>query len=274
MATLHSYAPEDIVLSNLQELSTRASAHSEQVLAHLHELAREIAQGADVTPEFLAALEEHRLIPETTGVSCLSQNSTAVEAKHGLEHVWKSVFLCKELRRILGERAPLSPDLFFTESEDLSETAVNRIVYQKNSYTDKAYLRFAELLTMPRAAYAKSFDAACESVYQRECEYCILPLEASDAGQLTGFWRLISQYGLKIAAVCDLPTSNQNQITRFALLRTTPITLAPTLDCERRFACSLSNAPAQSATNLLYAAECCGLTLIQIHSEDRFSDNG
>jgi hypothetical protein len=218
-------------------------------------------------------LEEHRLIRETIEASCLPQSNAAVDAKNAAEHAWKSIFLCKEINRILSERSPLTPDVFFAESEELPETATNRIVYQRSSYTDEAYLRFSGLLTLPRATYAKSFEAACESVYNHECEYCILPLESSDAGQLTGFGRLISRYGLKIAAVCDLPTSNQNQITRFALLRATPIAFAVTADTDRYFECLLQVTSTHGAANLLYAAQCCNLTLIQIHSEDHFSSD-
>ena len=273
MSTLHSYAPEDIVLSNLRELSARASSRAEQTLAHLRELAREIAGEVDPTPELLASLPDHRLIRQRIGADCLPQNADAVNAKDEQEHAWNSIFLCKELERVLSERAPLTPDLFFPEFEELPEATVNRIVYQRSSYTDEAYLRFAGLLTLPRATYAKSFDAACESVYKRECEYCILPLETSDAGQLTGFWRLIARYGLKLAAVCDLPTSNQNQITRFALLRATPTVLTVKTKNDRYFACALQGASAQGISNLLYAAGCCGITPIQIHSEDVFSSD-
>lgn len=268
MEELHSYSPEDIVLANLGELSMRLARISEQELAHLHELAQEITAGADFTPEFLASLTERRTLSAPLTDGCLLQNAAIVGAKQAMEQAWRSIFLCKEIYKRLSEKAPLTPDAFFNDTEELEEGAVNRIIYQRNSYADEAYLRFSNLLTMPRATYAKSFAAACESVYNRECEYCILPIESSADGQLTGFWRLITRYGLKLTAICDITAANQT--TRFALLRATPTVLTTARRANRFFDCSITDA-SRNLTNVLYAAQCCGLALSKIHSEEHFS---
>ena len=243
---------------------------SEQELAHLRELAIEITQDAEFTPEFLASFGERSDGNESIPEQCPQQNVSALKAKQAMVHTWRSIFLCKEIKKQLNEKAALTPEQFFNDPEELNEHAINRIIYQRNSYADEAYLCFSKLLTSPRSDYAKSFGEACESVYNRECEYCILPIESSFDGQLTSFWRLIARYGLKLTAICDVSVAKQNQTTRFALLRATPI--AP-LDTHREnlfFSCTIPYAQKNDTASLLYAAQCCGLTLFKIHSEDPF----
>ena len=85
--------------------------------------------------------------------------------------------------------------------------------------TDDAYLAFAKLVPDARAAYAHSFHAACEEVFNGHCEYCILPIENAVEGELIGFAKLIAQFDLKVAAACDIAGADASRRTRFALLR-------------------------------------------------------
>ena len=271
MADLHSYSPEAVITSNLQELDARLSRITEQELAHLRELAREIAEDADFTPEFLASLSEHRFTDATTEGNCLSENLPAIQARRSCESVWRSVLLCREIRRYLSDKEQPSPDMLFGDPEEFFESAVNHIVYQQNSYADDAYLRFCTLLESPRATYAKSFEEVCTRVYNRECEYGILPIETSQEGRLNGFWNLIARYELKLAAICDVSTTNQNQTTRFALLRRAPIFLSSKQLANRFFECTVPLRSPRNAFDVLYAAETCGLTLSKLHSEDHFA---
>lgn len=267
MAELQPYSPEAIITANLHELNTRQGLIAEQELAHLYELASEIADGADLTPDFLASLPDHRL-PQTDSAAGLPQNADFGQMRQRLERVWRTVCLCRAIESRLSAQNFLSPELFFADTEELPESVGGRIAYQRSAYADSAYLRFSNLLETPRATYAKSFDAACESVCRRECEYCILPIENSQEGHLTGFWRLINRYGLKIAATCDVATTDQKQITRFALLRATPISLF-SKETERFFGFSAAFEHAKAPADLLYAAECCHLPLAYVISDSR-----
>ena len=162
------------------------------------------------------------------------------------------------------QRGELTPAHFFADVEEIPLHAADRIVYQRSSYADSAYLRFAELLSSPRASYTHSFQGACEEVYNGLCEYCILPLENSSEGQLNTFSRLIDRYGLKIAATAEIVASDGLRSTRFALLRKN---LLPILRYGKRnyffeFSVPLSQSP--SSAEILLSAQLCGLRLYRV----------
>ncbi len=252
MAAPQAYSPEAIIQSNLAEGTVRHQRICEQELAHLSELATEIAEGESLSAEFLASLPEHRLP--------LIESADTV--KERIDRVWKSVCLSTAILNRLEMTTP-SAEWFFPEADEPSENAADRILYRKNGYTDRAYLKFAGLLVAPRAAYADTFEAVCEGVYEGDCEYCILPLENSEEGRLNSFWRLIGRFGLKIVATCDVPTASHGQTTRFALLRLAPQRLADKHRSGYLLECAIpqSSLPASDA---LYAADCCGLDVARV----------
>ena len=252
MAAPEAYSPEAIIQSNLAEGTLRHGQICEQELAHLWELATEIAAGESLTAELLASLPEHRLPPVAP--------SDAPRAR--MHRVWKCVQLCNAILGVLDVPSPAS-EFFFPEADEPGEGAADRIAYRKNSYADRAYLQFASLLPSPRAAYADTFEAVCERVWSGECEYCILPLENSDEGRLSGFWRLIGRYRLKIAATCDVPSADHGQTTRFALLRSAPLRLADRSRGGYLFECAIPQHTLPAA-DALYAADCCGLTVARV----------
>lgn len=254
MAEIEAYSPEAIIQSNLAEGTARHRRICEQELAHLSELATEIAEGESLTSEFLASLSDHRLPPV--------EPTDGVRAR--IDRVWKSVCLGTAILDRL-EVTTLSPEWFFPEADEPSENAADRILYRKNGYTDRAYLQFAGLLGAPRAAYADTFEAVCEGVHEGDCEYCILPLENSEEGRLNSFWRLISRFGLKIVATCDVPTASHGQTTRFALLRLAPQRLADRHRSGYLLECAIPQ-QALSAGDCLYAAACCALAVERVDS--------
>lgn len=83
MAEIEAYSPEAIIQSNLAEGTARHRRICEQELAHLSELATEIAEGESLTSEFLASLSDHRLPPV--------EPTDGVRAR--IDRVWKSVCL-------------------------------------------------------------------------------------------------------------------------------------------------------------------------------------
>jgi prephenate dehydratase len=172
-----------------------------------------------------------------------------------------------EIKKKLATTTSVDADLFFNDQEETPLRTVNRIAYQKSSYADAAYLRFAEVMPLPRAVNTHSFQSACEDVYNGLCEFCILPLENTSEGQLHTFSRLIDRYGLKIAATCDITAGDGTRTTKFALLQKLLIPLdrvkfksAPCFE----FSYPMSSDPAPAA--LLQAAKMCGLRLLRVET--------
>lgn len=258
------YSPTDAVAANLQELFDRYTMLGEQELAHLRELADLIASASSL-PSLLDALPDHRP-PIAKQNEMLSQNEAAIRQAGDLYQTRQTVFLCRELCRILGKKDKLLTGFFFPDSEELPASASNRIIYQKNSYTNDAFLQFSARLPNARAAYAHSFPAACEAVYNRECEYCILPVENSAEGQLNGFFRLIERYELNLALSCEVFGNASERSTRFALLRRNALPIMQVDGGEYFFEFSLPMGQKPDTCDLLTAAQLCGLRLYRIDS--------
>lgn len=270
MAEFDAYSPEETIRKNLAESSDRHRMIAEQELAHLRELATEIVRGASPTAEFFASLPELRLQEEAAPTDTLPENTDPIASRMRADGAWRTLCLCREIRRQMGANAPTA-ESFFSDTEEIPSDAANRIVYRRNRYADDAYLRFASLLSSPRAAYADTFDAVCEEVYDHTCEYCILPIESSEEGDLQSFRRLIDRYGLKIAATCDVSAGEHGQLTRFALLRAHPIALPLPRRAQRYLECAI---PSETlpVSEALYAAECCGLETVRIRSAVSYAD--
>lgn len=261
MRDFSTYSPEDVIAENLQELTERADLLGEQEIAHLRELAIEIAEGNDLA-DLLSSLPHNRFLPAAPTKNTLDSNQKALLCSRKLLEAKLSMILCQELFEQLRDREPLLP-ILFPDLVEIPQNALGCIVYQRNSYTDDAYLAFATLVTDARAAYAHNFHAACEEVYNGHCEYCILPIENAIEGELIGFAKLIAQYELKIAATCDIAGADASRRTRFALLRRNMLP-SFSLDTDKNgfFRCSL---PAENATDLadiLAAANFFGISFL------------
>ena len=258
------YSPSDAVFANLREIYDRYAMLDEQALAHLRELAGLIASAASF-PELLDLLPDHRLQLQSEH-RLLPQNEATLLLSRGFDQTRQTVFLCRELCRILSAKKPLLTEDFLGDTEGTAPSASCRIIYQKNSYTNDAFLQFSEYLTGARASYAHSFPAACEAVYNKECEYCILPVENSVEGQLNGFFRLIERYELNIALSCEVHGNASERSTRFALLRHTPgpVMQADGADVFLEIGLPMGQMP--DSTDLLLAAQLCGLKLYRIDS--------
>jgi len=272
MEDFRSYSPEDVISANLRETAERISLMREQEMAHLCEQGAQIVADGSHSPDFIASLPDHR--PPQFSFDALPQNAEMLQKEAALQAVWKSVVLCREIRRRLEAEKALRPTLFFPEPDIPSEAARGRVIYQRNSYTDNAYLCFAEQLASARAVYTHSFSTVCEEVYHGNCEFCILPLENSAEGLLNSFARLIDRYELKIVATCDIPTTDAGRVTRFALLGRNLIPPASFASGELFFEFTAPLTPSPSVAAILSAAECCGLSLCRLDSRLRQSDEG
>ncbi len=262
MNEFSTYSPEDIILANLREVSLRGDMIWEQQAAHLRELADELAR--DGAGDLFHSLSEHDSYGLCNPVPP-DFSPAFFEKRSSMQKTLQQVFLCRTLVKKSFEKEPLVPENFFPEVESIVPDAMGRIAYQRNSYADSAYLRFAEQIPSPRARYAHSFSGVCEDVYNGLCEFGLLPLESSSEGPLTGFSRLIDRYELKIVATCDIPATDGLRYTKFALLRRDLI--PPSEHKERysryfEFSTSMSKSP--DAAEILNAAALCSLSLCRL----------
>lgn len=272
MEEFRYYSPEDVIYANLRETAARMDMVCEQELAHLHELAAEITKDIGNNPELATSLSD--LLPKNFAKSpqTLPQNAEALGRIRPFRTVWQNILLCTEIRKLWNAKKEIDPDIFFPEAEDVPANAAERIAYPRSSYADAAYLRFSELLHLPRTVYTHSFPAACEEVYNGLCEYCILPLENSSEGPLNSFSRLIDNYGLKVAATCDVCAADGSRSTRFALLRRDPIPFLPFGKRQRYFEFAAALTASPSPAEILTAAQLCGLKLCRLDSRPHQTD--
>ncbi len=265
MRDFSTYSPESVIAENLQELIERSDLLGEQEIAHLRELAMEIAAGDDLS-DLLSSLPDYRASLAPPSVDTLQSNADLLSRSRKMLEARQCMILCRALCEKLRSRGPILPALF-PDAEEIIPQAAGRIVYQRSSYTDNAYLAFASLAPNARAAYAHSFHAACEEVYNGHCEYCILPVENAVEGELIGFAKLIAQYDLKIAAACDIAGNDASRRTRFALLRRNILPLfAPDAAKNGFFRLALPSSLATSVSDVLSAASFFGLSLISVNT--------
>ena len=258
MEEFQPYSPEEIILSNLEELFHRSMHISEQEIAHLRELADQIASDLSDGQAWLTSLPDHGLpMPEPDWMQKSAEFAPIASHLRRQISTRQSILLCMELKKYVPSLNRFWQDRFPSDRE-LSEFSQNRISYQKNNYTEQAFRCFSDWLGEARAAYAHSFSSVCEDVYNGISQYCILPIRNSSEGRLVSFARLIAQYDLKIAATCDVRVG-EDKITRFALLQRdfTPLSDGEQTAQFYECVCTLSDFP--DAEDLLSAARLCGL---------------
>ena len=275
METFHAYLPEDIILSNLGETSMRYAHILEQELAHLADLAKELIDPpTDPTIESSALPDFHLPNISADSADVLPQNRTILARLQRIHEIEKQTILCNEIQKVLREHGMDFSASYFAEDETESTDQHPRIVYQKNNYTDTAFLQFASLFASPHAVYSQSFLSACEDVYNGICEYCILPLENTSEGRLIGFIKLIDKFSLRINAICNVSAANGERSTQFALL-SKRISMEPTNSSERFLEIVFRPSDDFTVCNLLLAAQLCNLSLYRMDSlPDSECENG
>ncbi len=260
MEQFREYSPEDIILANLEENSTRRAYLLEQELAHVTELAREMIESQSDEDALLAALPDFSLSASQNEESATDALLRRLSQSHFAN---SNLLLCSALCRRLGNERLIGRLQHFVDT-DLSKVIGNgRIAYQKNTFTDTAFLRFSSLLDSPRATYTHSFLSACEEVRNGNCQYCILPIENATEGRLVSFAKLINRFALKIIATCEI-TENEGKSTRFALLSASYEMLSASgAECFLEISIPLDH---PNPSHLLQAAEICGLPLCRLTS--------
>ena len=269
-----------LCLSNLDILVARQNRISESLLGVLSELCDAILRDSENDPDtvdsILLSLQglpegETKDIPRS--VSSVSPiNQSAVERLSG--HAGLQARLL--LYAMIEKRMPATPAPKITSP--LPPSARGRIAYMPAAFADKAYLALSSAVEDPRSVSVPSFVDACEEVRGGLCEFCILPLESSHNGKLTAFTRLLLRYNLQITAICDLENgAAEGQITRFALLRASregsfPTPLRLPRNGEPLYLELIHTGESLSLTDLLTAAEFCGIKLNRVDTLPRFEE--
>lgn len=209
----------EIALRNLNELEERLNLIIEERLAHIDELSHAIVtdgEETDIIKSIILSLK-----PETCCETekIIDKNYKSINTIYSALSLRERLIICEAISNSYagGEKISCETLLNFTTYQ-IANDAKGRIAYLKNSYNDSAYLEFSKLLDSPKAAYYDSVANVCESVYNGTCEYCILPLETSSDGKLSGFYDLIIKYGFKICAVYDLHYPESSKYTRYGLI--------------------------------------------------------
>lgn len=266
MEEFRSYLPDAVILSNLSETAGRLAHIAEQERAHITELAAEILSEIQQPSDLLASLPDRTLSDAEPKTDVLPENQATVSQVQKIHLLWQRLLLCTELGRGLGLDASTLPELFFAESEQLSPHARGRVIYQKSNYADVAFRCFSKQIDNANATYTHNVTVVCEEVVRGNCEYCILPLENSQEGQLHSFSRLIDRHGLKIVASCNVPTDDKKRSTRFVLLRRDIPSEPLSLSFDMRFECVIPFSHSPSVAELLTAAEYCRLKIEHLNS--------
>ncbi len=269
-----------VILGNLARIGRRLDAEMGASIAQIYELAEAIGKDAagdlDTVESILRALAAEPPGPTD------EPDPTAPDAPDApvIAGMTERLGLCQRLilYRALAEGtsqtiapSPVTQAGTPPATPPIASAAQGRIAYMPNAFADHAYLSFSRRLAAThggacRAAVFHSFVDACEEVYNGLCEYCILPLEHTADGKLTGFSRLIIKYRLYITAVCDVEnhTLTEASVTRFALLRRAsdaPVLTFTTDPRPRHLELLHTTATAPSLTDVMVAATFCGLTL-------------
>ena len=273
-----------LCLSNLEVLGARQDRVSESMLAILSELADAIIRDAGGDPDTVdSILLSLQSIPDGEGeddkVPHLMLENIAPVNREAIARITarSGLYARLLLYAMIEERMPTEASPKPMPSP-LPATVRGRIAYMPAAFADKAYLRLAEGVKDPRAASTASFVDACEEVRSGLCEFCILPLENTHSGKLTAFTRLILRYNLRVKAVCDLENGTaEGQITRFALLSgasegSFPAPLTPPSAEEPLYLELIHLGESPSLTDLLSAAEFCGVTVCQLDTLPRFDE--
>ena len=275
-----------LCLSNLDVLGVRQHRVSESVLAVLSELTDALIRDAEGDPDtvdsILLSLQSPPDMEEDDDpavsrilASVAPVNRDAVRRMSARSGLYARLLLYRMIEERMTSRPPAEDK---PPVSPRPATARERVAYMHGSFVDKAYLRLTALLHAPRAAATASFVDACEEVHSGLCEYCILPLENSHSGLLSAFTRLILRYRLQVVAVCDLENgAAEGQTTRFALLREAEEGRFPAPMIHFGKASPLylelihlTDTPA--LTDLLIAAEFCGLGISRVDTLPRFDE--
>ncbi len=128
-----------------------------------------------------------------------------------------SAVLCRELVQSREGIATACKYLTASGADGPRAGAHGRIAYVKNELNEMAFDALSAEVPHPKPTLLPTLSGCCESVYDGENEFCILPIQNGIDGRLLAFYSLIDRYELKIRSVRDIEDEHSGSI-RYALL--------------------------------------------------------
>lgn len=259
----------------------------ESALLNSDELANHLQEVLPASTDFLSDAEkihlrddmgtlhaqflEHHAKGSSLPVSPLSSQKPQLMMLYRSLGTAERVVFCRTMAQSdhVPQHIPELVQMLYGQTDSVDREIAGRIAYQRNIFTDEAYLHFSPQIHAPKATYAGSFSGVCEQVYNGLCEYCILPLENSQDGKLLRFYDLIQKYELKIVLTCDVTASDKRQTTTFGLCKRSLQVPTTLLYGNRRNTCfelifRQDSDDYPSLTDLLIAAQACSLKPIRV----------
>ncbi len=230
---------------NLRECTEQMSKTAELGKYHMDEIAYLAIYGCDTEEQFLAAYSD-------------------IKEGLGLEGAAGAPLLACLCRSICAHAEKRGRKLSFSDFFDAEPSSDAQVTYVKNAISDEAYRVFSEVLENASVTYAPSFVTACENVYYGRVQYCILPQENSDEGNLSGFMRLARKYELYPHYICTV--RGESSATKLALLGREPCAAALGEQKGLRLRVSLYSPSCKSLAAVACAAGELGLTLVKTES--------
>ncbi len=168
---------------------------------------------------------------------------------------------------IFGERS------LFASEEATAPGSHGRISLVRNRYNEEALRVFSKAVTNVKPSYPSSFADACEDVFDNRCEFCIIPVENSHDGMLSGFYSMLDRYELKICAACEIETDDPSEIIRYALVGKNLPSIFSKSSCWN-FEFSVAAETGQFPEDILHIASVFQAKLLKINSLPVLYDDG
>ena len=279
----------ETVSYNLSALQKKDTSISERTLAHIDEAARELAslipseggsilENEDFLSAYYALVDRSFSVDQPLPSNVPKQTQGRLSALKAEDAVNSAIFLCDAICKAKEKGGePLKYSDFFAVNPESSEG--EKIAYLRNPYSDTAFLIFSEVIKNASVSYPRDFAGVCEEVYYGRCRYCILPVETSDEGALSGFRRLIAKYELCPILSCPVSTAGGSQTTEFALfaknIEFPDLEKGKSVRKNREILSFRLNAPSEMSFNkTIRALHLYGLRLLKIDSSPVAWDEG
>lgn len=170
---------------------------------------------------------------------------------------WAKAVFCRTYAGLHAKDPSLRPESLLSMRDLAPAGAHGKIAFVRNRYNERAYDRFSELVIGTKPIYVSDFTEACESVYNGQSNYCILPIENSTGGRLFSFYAMMDRYDLKICAAAEIESDDGAENVRYALVgHSVPRPLGKSATCVLE--CSLTREDGTAISDLLQAAELLG----------------
>ncbi len=264
MGLIYSDIPElegtdtETVLSNLRTLEKELGETFEKRMAHICELAQAIIKDGgdiDVVKSIILSI---RSDGEIYPMSVLDDNEKELRMLFSGISVIERLLIFKT---VFSEK--FSDEIRSYSITPISEKALGRIAYVKNSFNDAAFEQFSNIVEDAKAAYYDTLSDVCESVISGYSQFCILPIETGKDGRLLSFYETITSSDLKINAEFDLKSLDGETYTRYALVGAS-IQTRKGKSGQRFLEISYTDTDNLSIKDIISAAEFCGLNVYSI----------